>query len=120
MGYILQTSKLQLSVGGRRESPPRQLSGLQIRGGGDVEREVTENNQDYNENGVLFEPRHLRFRGSREQQQRPRTHLVAVAGPATMEPRVPEALHQQKQTNKLCGFSPQANYTDRATAACRS
>jgi hypothetical protein len=24
-----------------------------------------------------------------------------------------------KQTNKLRGFSPQANYTDRATAACR-
>jgi hypothetical protein len=27
--------------------------------------------------------------------------------------------NKQKQTNKLRGFIPQANYTDRATAACR-
>jgi hypothetical protein len=26
---------------------------------------------------------------------------------------------QYKQTNKLRSFSPQANYTDRATASCR-
>jgi hypothetical protein len=26
---------------------------------------------------------------------------------------------RHKQTNKLCGLSPRANYTDRATAACR-
>jgi hypothetical protein len=32
-----------------------------------------------------------------------------------------ERIHNQTQTNKnkLCGFSPQANSTDRATAACR-
>jgi hypothetical protein len=29
------------------------------------------------------------------------------------------ANNKTKQTNKLRGFSPQANYTDRATAACR-
>jgi hypothetical protein len=27
-------------------------------------------------------------------------------------------LHSTKKLKKLCGFSPQANYTDRATAAC--
>jgi hypothetical protein len=55
------TSMLQLPVGGRRESPSRQLSELQIREGGDVEEEVTENNQDYNAKGVLHKLRHPRF-----------------------------------------------------------
>jgi hypothetical protein len=36
---------LQLPVGDRRESPSRQLSGLQIREGGDAEKEVTEHIQ---------------------------------------------------------------------------
>jgi hypothetical protein len=31
----------------------------------------------------------------------------------------PSTLHYQKQNNKLRGFSPPANYIDRATAACR-
>jgi hypothetical protein len=29
------------------------------------------------------------------------------------------SLSHQKKTNKLHGLSPRANYTDRATAACR-
>jgi hypothetical protein len=33
--------------------------------------------------------------------------------------RAIDVLHVCEQTNKLWGFSPQANYTDRATAACR-
>jgi hypothetical protein len=33
--------------------------------------------------------------------------------------RVERITYITKQTNKLRGFSPQANYTDRATAACR-
>jgi hypothetical protein len=37
------------------------------------------------------------LRGSTEQQQRPQTFQVAVAGPATMEPRVPAPVHQHEQ-----------------------
>jgi hypothetical protein len=37
-----------------------------------------------------------------------------------MTRQLPEfQLWQNKQTNKLHGLSPRANYTDRATAACR-
>jgi hypothetical protein len=32
-----------------------------------------------------------------EEQQQPQTHQVAVAGPATMEPRVPTAVPQHEQ-----------------------
>jgi hypothetical protein len=48
---------LQLPVGERRESLSRQLSGLQIREGGDAEKEVTENTQDYNAKGIILKPR---------------------------------------------------------------
>jgi predicted adenine nucleotide alpha hydrolase (AANH) superfamily ATPase len=37
------------------------------------------------------------LQGSIEQQQWPHTCQVAVAGPVTMEPRVPAPLHQYKQ-----------------------
>jgi hypothetical protein len=50
------------TVGGGRESPPRQLSGLQTRKGGAAEEEITENTQDYNGKGVLLKSyysRHL-------------------------------------------------------------
>jgi hypothetical protein len=90
--YIFRPSMLQLPVGGRRETPSRQLSGLQTHEG-DVEKEVAEDIQDYNGKGVLFQPHHSRrvLRGGAPRQDRetaePQTHQVAVAGPATMEPR---------------------------------
>jgi hypothetical protein len=37
------------------------------------------------------------LRGSTGKQHRPQTCQVAVAGPATMEPRVPVPLHQHEQ-----------------------
>jgi hypothetical protein len=42
------------------ESPSCQLSGLQTREGGDPEKEVTEDTQDYNGKGVLFQPHNSR------------------------------------------------------------
>jgi hypothetical protein len=46
--------------------------------------------------GVYFT---VGLRGRTEEQQQPETHQVAVEGPSTMEPRVPEALPQhEKQT----------------------
>jgi hypothetical protein len=54
------TSKLQLPVGESRESPSRQLSGLQIREGGVSEKEVTENTKDYNAKGIILKPRQPR------------------------------------------------------------
>jgi hypothetical protein len=44
---------LQLPVGDRRK-PILQLLGLQICGGGDAEKEVTENTHDYNANGIIL------------------------------------------------------------------
>jgi hypothetical protein len=73
---------------------------------GAAEEEVTQNNQDDNAKDVLLKPRQPRFvlRGGAprqpertEQQQRPQTHEVEVAGPATMEPMVPLPLHQHEQ-----------------------
>jgi hypothetical protein len=45
---------LQLPVGGRGKKQSRKLTGLQTREGGDAEKEVAEDNQDYNGEGVLF------------------------------------------------------------------
>jgi hypothetical protein len=46
----------------------------------------------------------------------PTTHLFLVTRLRMVEP----LLHSSKQKqNKLHGLSPRANYTDRATAACR-
>jgi hypothetical protein len=56
--YIFHPNMLQLSVGGRRKPPSRQLSGLQTREGGDAEKEVAEDIQVYNGKGVLFQPHH--------------------------------------------------------------
>jgi hypothetical protein len=39
---------LQLLVDGSQKTPSSQLSGLQTSGGGDAEKEVTEDTQDYN------------------------------------------------------------------------
>jgi hypothetical protein len=62
---------LQLPVGGRRGSPSRQISGLQISEGGDAEKEVTENIQGSKANNVL-KPRHPRcvLRGGAPRQRR--------------------------------------------------
>jgi hypothetical protein len=35
------------------------------------------------------------------------------------KPEAKKLIGRRKQTNKLHGLSPRANYTDRATAACR-
>jgi hypothetical protein len=97
---------LQLPVDERRESPFRQVSGLQIREGGDAEKEVTKNTQGYNTKDVL-KSRHLRcvLRSSIEQQYRPQTHQMAVASPAMMEPRVrvPLQQHEQQETGQSVG-----------------
>jgi hypothetical protein len=87
---------MQLPFGGRRKPPFRQLSGLQIHRGGDAKKEVAEDTQDYNLTtpGVSFA---VALRGRTEEQQQPQTHQVAVAGPTTMEPRVPAALPQHEQ-----------------------
>jgi hypothetical protein len=93
--YIFHPTMLKLPVGGRRKIPSLQLSGLQTREGGDAEKEVREGIKDYKWKGVLFQPHHSRhvlrgaLRGRTEEQQQPQTHQVVVAGPATMEPRVP-------------------------------
>jgi hypothetical protein len=91
---------LQLSVGVRRETPSRKLSGLQTREGGDVEKEVEEDTQDYNRKGVLLNLTTpgvsfaAALRGRTQEQQQPQAHWVAVAGPATVESRVPAVLPQ--------------------------
>jgi hypothetical protein len=54
--YIFHPNMLQLPVGGRRKTPSRQLSELQTREGGDAEKEVAEDTQDYNGKAVLFQP----------------------------------------------------------------
>jgi hypothetical protein len=63
---------LQLSVSRRRNPPPRKLSGLQTRKGGDAEEEVAGNTEDYNGKRVLFEPLHSRhvLRGGFPRQDR--------------------------------------------------
>jgi hypothetical protein len=74
---------LQLSVGGRRKTPSRKLSGLQTREGGDSEEEVAEDTQDYNGEGVLFQPHHSRhvLRGGFPRQDRG----TAAAAPDTSD-----------------------------------
>jgi hypothetical protein len=76
-----------------------QLSGLQIREGGDAEKEVTENTQNYNAKCVL-KPRHPRcvLRGGAPRQRR----ATAAASdapdcPATLATRVPMPLRQQAE-----------------------
>jgi hypothetical protein len=94
---------LQLPVGGRTKTPSRQLLGLQTCEGGAAGKEDTEDTQDYNRKGVLFQPNHSRFifaaalQGSSEQQQLYQTCQVEVAGPATVELRVPGSSLQQDQ-----------------------
>jgi hypothetical protein len=58
--------------GGQKKIPSRQLSGLQTPEGGDAEKEVIEDTQDYNGKGVLFQPHHCRhvLRGSTPRQDR--------------------------------------------------
>jgi hypothetical protein len=52
--------RVQLSVARRRNTQSRKLSGLQTRERRDADREVAENTQDYNGEGVLFQPHHSR------------------------------------------------------------
>jgi hypothetical protein len=74
---------------------------LQTCEGGDAEKEVAEDTQVYNGRvfssnlttpGVSFA---AALRGKTEEQQQPRTHQVA--GPVTMEPRVPAVFPQHEQ-----------------------
>jgi hypothetical protein len=48
--------------------------------------------------------------------QRILTHIFSVSKVCVQNK---ELLYFQTKNNKLRGFSPQTNYTDRATAACR-
>jgi hypothetical protein len=85
------------------EQQGEQLSGLQIREGGDAEKDVTENTQDYNAKGITLKPRYPRYvlRGGAPRQHRAKPSTsdmpMAVAGPATMSPRVLVPLHQHEQ-----------------------
>jgi hypothetical protein len=98
--HIFRTSMLQLPVGDRRESLSRQLSGLQIREGGDAEKEVTENRQDYNANGIIPKPRHLRcvLRGGAPRQHR------ATASASDMPSGSGKSSHNG--TEGLCALTP--------------
>jgi hypothetical protein len=57
--YIFHLNMLQLSVGGKRKPSSSKLSGLQTCEG-DAEKEVAEDNQDYDGEGALFQPHHSR------------------------------------------------------------
>jgi hypothetical protein len=94
--YIFHLNMLQLSVSGRRK-PPIQL---QTPEGGDAEKEVAEDTQDYDEEGLTPD---MSFA---EEQQQPQTHQVAVAGPTTMEPRVPAALPNTNSRQQVSQFGP--------------
>jgi hypothetical protein len=52
-------------------------------------KEDAEDTQDYSRMGILFQLHHCRHVccGGTPRKERPQTHEVAVAGPATMEPR---------------------------------
>jgi hypothetical protein len=102
-GTHLPPEHAQLPIGGRGKPPSRQLSGLQTREGGDSEKEVAEDIQGYNGRvfstnlstpGMFFAEA---LRSRTEKHQQPSTHQVAVAGPATMELRVPVALPKYEQ-----------------------
>jgi hypothetical protein len=85
------------------ENPPyRKLSGLQTHGG-DAEKEVTEDTQVYNGKGILFQP--------------PQTHEVAVAGLATVEPRISSALpqHEQQTTRESVQATNDSDERERVT-----
>jgi hypothetical protein len=70
--HIFHPNILQLPVGGRRKTPFRQLSGLQTREGGDAEKEVVEDTQDYNGKSVPFQRHYSRrvLRGGAPGQDR--------------------------------------------------
>jgi hypothetical protein len=96
---------MQLSVGGRRKPTSSKLSGLQTPERGDTEKEVADDHQDHNGKDDLFHTyhsRHVVHSGAlallRETEQQVQTHQVA--GPATMEPKVPVALTQLEQQKK--------------------
>jgi hypothetical protein len=67
---FIHTGMLQLPDGGRGETSPLQLPGLQIRWGKDVQNKVPENTQDYNAKSVLYKTHHSRYvlRGGAERQ----------------------------------------------------
>jgi hypothetical protein len=67
----LPPNMLQLLITGGEKPQPRKLSRLQTRGGGDAEK-VTEDTQDYNGDGALFQPHHSRhvLRGGVPRQDR--------------------------------------------------
>jgi hypothetical protein len=52
--YIFHPNMLQLPVGGRGKPASCQLSGLQTHEGGDTEKDLAEDTQDYKGKGVLF------------------------------------------------------------------
>jgi hypothetical protein len=95
---------LQLTVGGRRKTASRQLSGLQTREGGTPEKEVTEGTQNHNGKGVLFcphQPRRL-LRGGTPGQRRPAaaatpgTHVPVASPPIPVKQNIPAPALQQK------------------------
>jgi hypothetical protein len=111
--HYFHTNMLQLPVGGGRESSSRKLPRLQTCEGIPTEAEITENTQDDNGKGVhFFTTLGMSFaaalRGRTEEQKQPQTHqvAVAVAGPATVEPRVPAALPNMNRRQLVSQFWP--------------
>jgi hypothetical protein len=114
--YIFHPNMLPLPVGGRKETPFLQLSGFQTHEGGDAGKEVTEDTQDYNEKGVLFQPDHSRrlLHGGAPKQDRGtaaaldtsggsgRSHHNGTRGPAALP-------HHEHQTTGQSVRAPNVN-----------
>jgi hypothetical protein len=70
--YIFHSNMLQMPVGGRGKPHPANYLGCKHAKGGDAEKEVAEDTQDYNRKGILFQPHHSRrvLRGGAPRQVR--------------------------------------------------
>jgi hypothetical protein len=90
---IFHLNMLQLSVRGKRKPPSIQLLRLQKKKSQRTNRTTTERvfSSNLTTPGLSFAPAP---QGKREEQQQPQTYQMAVAGPATTEPRVPAPLPQ--------------------------
>jgi hypothetical protein len=107
---------LQLLVGGRRTPHP-----AKYRGWRHAKKEIQKNKSEKicrTTTGRVFSSNFTTpcmsfaeaLRGRTEEQQQPQTHQVAVAGPPTVEPRVPAALPQhEQQTRGQSARTPNVN-----------
>jgi hypothetical protein len=96
--YIFHPNILQLPVGEKRKNPSRKLSGLQTREGGEAEKEVAENTQDYNGECFLFQlhcSSHA-FHGGAPEQARGTAAVSDTSGDRS----------QHNGTQGPCGLTP--------------